>query len=134
MNDIQVSKNFKLREFECRDGSHLVKLDERLLEKLQKMRDIIKKPIIVHSGYRTPEYNKKVGGAPRSQHLEGKAADIKVSGMNPHEVAKFAKEVGFNGIGIYTHNGNWFTHVDVRDTKSYWIDGSGGQLYSVPNI
>ena len=38
-------------------------------------------PIIINSGYRSPEVNKKVGGAPNSNHLTGCAADVKVFGV-----------------------------------------------------
>ena len=38
-------------------------------------------PIIINSGYRSPQLNKKIGGAPTSNHLTGCAADIRVSGM-----------------------------------------------------
>ena len=38
-------------------------------------------PIVINSGYRSPEVNKAVGGAPTSNHLTGCAADIRVSGM-----------------------------------------------------
>src|SRR5699024_4417121 len=81
MNDFNISKNFKLREFACKDGSNLVKVDKNLLNKLQALRDRIKRPIIITSGYRTESHNRKVGGSKNSQHLYGKAVDIKVSGM-----------------------------------------------------
>ncbi|SHI74741.1 Peptidase M15 [Geosporobacter subterraneus DSM 17957] len=116
MNKIKISENFSLHEFECRDGSNLVKLDEELIDKLQKLRVLVGKPIIVNSGYRTPEYNAKIGGAPKSQHMEGKAADIRVTGVTPVQVAKLAKQVGFRGVGIY----DTFTHVDVRATPTEW--------------
>ena len=116
MNKIKISENFSLHEFECRDGSHLVKLDEELIDKLQKLRELIGKPITVNSGYRTTEYNKKIGGAPKSQHIEGKAADITVKGLTPLQVKEYAEKVGFRGIGIY----NTFTHVDVRTTQTRW--------------
>jgi len=116
MNKIKISENFSLHEFECRDGSNLVKLDEELIDKLQKLRALVGKSIIVNSGYRTPEYNSKIGGAPKSQHMEGKAADIRVTGVTPVQVAKLAKQVGFRGVGIY----DTFTHVDVRPTPTEW--------------
>lgn len=117
MNDIPVSKNFKLYEFECKDGNHEVKIDPRLLELLQKLRTKLGKPITITSAYRTPEYNATIpGAAANSQHVLGKAADIKVSGMSPQQVADEAERIGFTGIGIYST----FTHVDVRDTKSKW--------------
>jgi len=97
LNDLQLSKNFKLSEFACKDGTKTVMLDMVLVEKLQQLRGIIGKPIQIVSGYRTKEYNKKIGGAPRSQHMKGKAADIKIKGVKPLEVAKIAEIVGFKG-------------------------------------
>ena len=38
-------------------------------------------PIVINSGYRSPQLNRKVGGAPTSNHLTGCAVDIRVSGM-----------------------------------------------------
>jgi zinc D-Ala-D-Ala carboxypeptidase len=119
MNNIKISDNFSLHEFQCKDGSQLVKIDERLLVLLQTLRDKVKKPIEIVSAYRTPEYNKKIGGAPKSQHVEGKAVDIKIKGITPKEVAKLAEEVGFDGIGIYPT----FTHCDTRGTKARWNEG-----------
>ena len=116
INDIKVSKDFKLYEFECHDGNHEVKIDPELVEKLQKLRDLVKKPIIINSGYRTPDYNKKIGGVPNSQHIQGKASDIVIKGYTPEQVKVLAKKVGFRGLGLYDN----FTHVDVRATPSEW--------------
>ena len=55
------------------------------LEHLRDMYNILygngKVPIIINSGFRSPEVNKKVGGSPTSNHLTGCAADIKVFGI-----------------------------------------------------
>jgi uncharacterized protein YcbK (DUF882 family) len=134
LNDFNLSKNFKLSEFVCKDGSCKVLVIPELIEKLQAMRDKLGKPIQIVSGYRTPEYNKKVGGAPKSQHVEGKAADIKVKGMSPLDLAFVAESIGFKGIGVYTHDGNNFLHVDVRENKSYWKDAPGHKLISVVKL
>ena len=44
---------------------------------LQPLRDAVGAPLVVSSGYRSPRLNKFVGGSARSQHMEGKAADVK---------------------------------------------------------
>ncbi|ABR48298.1 Peptidase M15A [Alkaliphilus metalliredigens QYMF] len=117
MNQIQIDKNFQLREFQCLGGSQLVKLDHRLIEKLQQLRDQVGSPVIVTSGFRTPEHNKRVGGSLNSQHLLGRAADIQVPGYSPEAIAQIADALGFTGVGIYAT----FTHVDVRTTgQSRW--------------
>ena len=116
MNNIQLSKNFKLKEFQCKDGSNQVVLDSQLLNKLQELRDLLNKPIIINSAYRNKEYNKKVGGAANSQHLFGRAVDIKVNGMDPHEVARVAEVIRFGGIGIYPS----FVHLDTRPGRARW--------------
>ncbi|MCC5912463.1 MAG: DUF882 domain-containing protein [Clostridiaceae bacterium] len=110
MNKIQIAKNFQLWEFQCRGGTQLVKLDNRLLEKLQQLRDRVGGPVNLTSGYRTLEHNQRVGGSPNSQHMLGRAADIQVPGYSPETIARLAEELGFTGIGTYPT----FTHVDVR--------------------
>lgn len=113
-----LSTNFKVKEFACNDGSDPVFVSPELVEVLQKIRDHFKAAVTVNSGYRTPDYNKKVDGATYSQHLYGMAADIKVKGIAPKTVATFAETLLPNsgGIGIYPT----FTHIDVREVKSRW--------------
>ena len=116
MNNIQIAKNFMLRELECKDGSHQVAVKAELIEKLQRLRDLIGQPVIVTSGYRNPSHNAAVGGAAQSRHLTGEAADIRVPELHPDEVAQIATDVGFNGVGIYSS----FTHVDIRTQPTRW--------------
>lgn len=113
-----LTKNFKVREFACKDGSDVIFVSMDLVEILQKIRDHFGKPVTINSGYRTPPYNKKCGGVTQSQHLYGTAADISISGVSPKDVAAFAETLlpKSGGIGIY----NSFTHVDVRAAMSRW--------------
>ena len=124
--DLRLSKNFTLSEIACNDGSKEITVNYELIELLQQLRDILGKPVKVTSGYRTVTYNKKCGGIATSHHLTGKAADLKVSGVTPLEVAKAADEMGFMGIGVYPT----FTHVDVCGSvtgkKIYWKQNSKG--------
>ena len=114
----QLAKNFKVREFACKDGSDVIFISMDLVELLQKIRDHFGKPVTIHSAYRTVTYNNKVDGAAQSQHLYGAAADIAVSGVSPKVVAEFAETLlpKTGGIGIYST----FTHVDVRAARSRW--------------
>ena len=116
--DKKLSTNFRVREFACTDGSDPVFIDSDLVNVLQKIRTHFGKSVTITSAYRTPTRNKAVGGQTYSQHLYGRAADIKVSGVTPKKVAQYAEKLMPNkgGIGIY----GTFTHVDVRSTKSRW--------------
>lgn len=70
--------------------------------------------IKILSGYRTPKYNAKIGGARRSQHLAGAAVDIEVAGFSPMTVHDAALDLGhqgfLSGLGLYPG----FVHIDVR--------------------
>lgn len=113
-----VAANFKVREFACNDGTDPIFIAPALVTILQKVRDHFGKAVHVNSAYRTPAYNKKVGGAAYSQHLYGTAADITVKGVASKTVAAYVETLlpRSGGIGIYPT----FVHVDVRENKSRW--------------
>lgn len=116
----RLSPHFKVKEFHSkRDPTDVVKVDEKLLTLLERIRAHVGKPIHVNSGYRSPEYNATLKNAsPRSQHCNGKAADIWVEGVTPKQIAEIAEcYLGSSGgIGIYKN----FTHVDVRTSCARW--------------
>jgi uncharacterized protein YcbK (DUF882 family) len=123
---MKITKNFNLQEFDCRDGSQVpqeyMHNVAKLCENLQVLREHINKPIIVISGYRSPEYNTKIKGAKKSQHMLAKAADIVVPGMTSLEVRNIILELikegkmCKGGVGIYPT----FTHYDVRGYNARW--------------
>lgn len=123
---MQLEQNFKLSEFRCKDGTdvpeELMDNVKQLAKNLQVLREHLGTSITVISGYRTPEYNKKIGGAKRSQHMLAKAADIIVPGLTSLEVRdtilKLIKEgkMDKGGVGIYPT----FTHYDVRGRNARW--------------
>ncbi len=114
----KLSANFRVREFACTDGSDPIFIDTDLVKILQKIRNHYGKSVTITSAYRTPTKNKAVGGTTYSQHLYGKAADIKVKGIAPKTVAAYANTLlpKSGGIGTY----KTFTHIDTRATKSRW--------------
>ena len=129
LNDIQLSKNFRLSEFECHDGSHEIMLDMRLIDALQKLRNTLGVPMTIAAGYRNPKHNAEIGGDPDSMHLLGMAADVKTT-LKPKTVAIAAKAIGFTGIGVCTNNGSYYIHLDVRQAApSYWTDVQGSTKY-----
>lgn len=115
----KLSEHFTLREFQCHDGQDFIAVDPRLIELLENIRKRCGAPVIINSGYRTPSYNRTLkGSAAQSRHLFGMAADIKVKGYSPEQIAAIAGDYLGNsgGIGIY----KTFTHVDVRTGSSRW--------------
>lgn len=114
----KLSTNFRVKEFACKDGTDPVFIDSDLVAVLQKIRTHFGRAVTITSAYRTPPHNKAVGGTTYSQHQYGTAADIKVSGVSPKEVAAYAERLLHNKGGIGTYN--TFTHIDVRDACSRW--------------
>lgn len=114
-----ISKNFRVREFACEDGSDPIFVDMELVDILQKVRDHFEKAVTITSGFRTASHNKTIKNASTySQHLYGRAADIKVSGVSPKDVAAYLETLLPNrgGIGVYS---TW-VHVDTRPVKARW--------------
>jgi uncharacterized protein YcbK (DUF882 family) len=122
----KITNNFSLQEFNSKCGreipDNVLPNIIQLAKNLQVLRDSLGKTISITSGYRSPQHNKKIGGAKDSQHIKGMAADIKVSGMTPKEVALVIEgliesgKMKQGGIGIYP---SWI-HYDIRGTKARW--------------
>lgn len=116
----KLSTNFAVKEFACKDGSDAVLVAPRLVMVLQSLRSHFCAALTINSGYRTPQYNAKVGGVTDSQHCYGTAADIVVRGKTPAQVAAYARQLmpDWGGVGVYAKKG--FTHIDVREAKADW--------------
>lgn len=112
----RASEHFRFSEFASR-GNKDIRVDRRLILGLEEMRAVSGGPIVIISGYRDEEHNRKVGGAVSSQHLYGRAADIKFGGK-PLSLAEVKALQQFSGIGYYPRRRNLVRHVDVRPTAS----------------
>jgi uncharacterized protein YcbK (DUF882 family) len=105
----QLHKYFSREEFACQCGCGYDTVDVVLLEALVAVREHFGSPVRVTSGCRCGAHNKAVGGAEKSQHKKGRAADIQVSGVSPMKVADYAESLGMS-VGRYDS----FTHIDSR--------------------
>lgn len=105
-------KYFTLSEFDSPDspgsGSQM---NEEFLEKLDLLREHCGFPFKINSGFRTPEQNKRDGGAEQSAHLLGRAVDIACTGQQAYTILKLAAQYGFTGIGVSQKSGR-FVHLD----------------------
>lgn len=133
--DGKITDNFNIAEFACRANGEILLNRETLghIYRLQRFRAWFNRPMSINSGYRTSEYNAKVGGAKNSMHVQGIATDFAL----PNEFYTFSKErqnefldnvkkkwfeicaadgLG-GGVGFYKN----FCHVDSRPGKSaHW--------------
>lgn len=109
------NKYFKSSEFDSPDlpgsGSQM-NLD--FIAKLTKARELANIPFIINSGYRSIDYNKRVGGVVNSSHTRGLAADILCIDSNSrHKILHSLIKVGFRRLGI----AQGFIHVDNDNEK-----------------
>lgn len=121
---LQLSENFRLDEFKCKCGKcDPILVDDQLIIYLQKIRDHFGKRVNVNSGYRCAKHNAdlKVGGSPSSHHVKGMAADIRVEGVTPEEVARYAESIGIQRIGLYDN----FVHIGSDSKKRFWLGHRG---------
>ena len=133
--DSQGIKHFGAAEFESyfaaqRKGVKNSQPPKRLwknimptLRIIDDLRASFGKPCRILSSYRSPDYNRAVGGASRSQHLEFNALDIAFDGVSPQRVyerllewRKAGKFTG--GLGLYPSSG--FVHIDTRGSNATW--------------
>lgn len=115
-SETKVAQNFKVKEFKSKDNSNTVLIDQKLVALLQDIRNHFGSAVIINSAYRSPSYNASVGGSKSSYHTKGMAADIRVVGVSPIEVARYAESIGVKGIGLY----DTFVHLDTREVKYFW--------------
>ena len=117
-------KYFSIAEFDSPDapGSG-VNMDQDLLELLDEMRAIYGKPIVITSGYRTPQHNASLGknASKDSSHLKGLAVDIAIADSNQrYQIIRIAMLLGIKRIGT----GKGFVHIDIDGDKAQnvnWI-------------
>ncbi|KKL46568.1 hypothetical protein LCGC14_2344220 [marine sediment metagenome] len=110
--------NFTPFEMRCRGTDRLIVVPA-FMDRLQGLRTLLGKPLLVSSAYRDPSYNAKVSSTGRmGPHTTGRAIDLLVYGERAYHVAGSAYAAGFTGIGLrqegaFNHR---FIHLDDLDT------------------
>jgi len=104
--------------FACPCGKCDAKPTKRLLASLDSVRDVVGFPLGVSSGPRCKAYNKKIGGAKYSEHMDGDGADIPcTSSSNRIRIVDAALNVGINRIGI----AKTYIHLGVSETNDQMV-------------
>lgn len=117
---------FKPHEFASK-GNGQVKISGKVVQGLDNVRSIVGHPIRITSGYRDEKHNHRIGGATKSQHVEGTAVDINLNGLDEEQRTSLMIELikqGFTSFGSYTRSPNML-HADMRRGKAKWHHGKG---------
>jgi uncharacterized protein YcbK (DUF882 family) len=111
-------KGFERWEFACKCGCGFDTVDIETLFVLEELKRWFGKKVIIVSGCRCFNYNIEVGGVDGSLHVQGRAADIVVEGIDPSIVYDYLNRLypGMFGLGKY----KTFTHFDTRTITARW--------------
>jgi uncharacterized protein YcbK (DUF882 family) len=101
-----------------RENVDVACLKPSLVRMLKQIEQRFGKRLVVTSGYRSPEYNKRVRGARRSMHMYCAAADIQLEGISKWDLATYVRSMpGRGGVGTYCHTNS--VHVDVGPERDW---------------
>jgi zinc D-Ala-D-Ala carboxypeptidase len=130
---MQLSKNFYLSELtQSQTAARLgisnkpntvqvANLKEVCVKILQPIRDHFSCPVVVSSGYRSPNLNSQIGGSKTSQHCLGRAADFTVPGLLNKDVATWIrKNLDYDQLIL--------EYYDPRNPHTGWIHCSYGTV------
>jgi len=100
---------------------HPLRVSARLVALLEELRaDLGGVPLLVNSGYRPPAYNREVGGAGSSLHLDGLAADVACLQVPFARLAEAADRLVGERGGVGLYRSQDFVHVDLRGERVRW--------------
>lgn len=117
----KVGRYFTAWEFACPHCNECF-IDDELVNILDTIREEIKSPVIITSGYRCKKHNIEIGGAPQSKHMLGIAADIISPKLTLKELFRITENILGNrgGLGYYPARG--FIHIDTRKEAVRWYE------------
>ena len=106
--------NFSPKELSCKCCGEYFH-DPESLNRLQTAREISGKPYKINSAHRCVKHNRKVGGMPRSMHLNI-AFDVSLNGHDKQELLQALFDGGFSTFGLYSR----FIHTDKRPYRLWY--------------
>ena len=116
----KISEHFTKEEFSCKCGCGQCIVEPELVDKLEMIRTVIGKPVIVHCVNRCPEHNADIGGVKNSEHTKGRACDFHIRGMKIPElheiILKMREDNTINDVGLY----DWGVHIGIRPGGHFW--------------
>lgn len=99
-----------------------------LADKMQELRNAIKKPFHITSGFRSEELNKAIGGAHNSCHLQFLACDFNIEGLEPHEAVLAIKATKISVDKVFVERGCVHMQTNINDAKNRNFFGSAAKI------
>lgn len=140
---MNLSEHFTLEELTASDTARRLSIDNtpspeivgelrRTAELLERVRDILKGPITVTSGYRCLALNTAIGSLPSSAHVRGMAADFRCPDFGtPLDVCRFLSEYADQlDYDQLIHEFSAWVHIGRADSprhQTLTIDGRGAR-------
>jgi zinc D-Ala-D-Ala carboxypeptidase len=103
------------KEWACKGTGRLV-YDPEFLDLFERMRTKFGRPLIINSGYRSPEHNRQVADTgDAGPHTTARAVDVRIYGGYAHELLALALSLGFTGIGVQQKGAieSRYLHLDI---------------------
>ncbi len=114
MIDFDDYPNFTEDEMRCKCGCGLATMIPSFMARLQRIRNSYG-PMRVSSAFRCPSHDRAVRGA--GVHPTGRAADIKVAGLDNFRLIDLAISNGCTGIGLRQHGDRAKRFIHLDDTS-----------------
>lgn len=124
LEEMQSSETAKRENIENMMGETEMLNMSQVMKALQGVRDVIKRPITVTSGYRSKALNKRIGGAESSKHMRGMAADVMIKRCENESVYEFRDAKNkFASEMILALGEQEFTKLifEIEDDDRKWI-------------
>ena len=111
LEEMTASQEAARREINNTPSLAIIENLRVMCEKLEAVREFLGRPMIVSSGYRCPELNAAIGGAPKSAHMTGFAVDFICPGFgSPVDVCRAIGKSGLQYDQVIHEYGRW-THL-----------------------